>query len=146
METIDFIASKDGDPYTLETVLGWCVVEPTGNTCKGDNVISCYGTAVQDGGTKQILRCHFEIQKEGKDTGISDVIEKMYQLDFIETRTKFKDMTNRLDESSYEDKKFLKIMEDQAVKVGNSYETPLSLRNPEMTLPNNRVMTEKHII
>ena len=55
-------------------------------------------------------------------------------------------MTNRLDESSYEDKKFLKIMEDQAVKVGNSYETPLSLRNPEMTLPNNRVMTEKHII
>ena len=52
-------------------------------------------------------------------------------------------MTNRLDEISYEDKKFLKIMEDQVVKVGKHYETPLPLRNPEMTLPNNRVMAEK---
>ena len=72
------------------------------------------------------------------------MVEGMYQLDFIEPRTKFKDlMTNRLDEILYEDKKFLKIMEDQAVKVRNHYETPLSLRNSEMTLPNNRVMAEK---
>ena len=62
----------------------------------------------------------------------------------MEPRTKFKDlMTNRLNEISYEDKKFLKIMEDQVVKVGNHYETPLPLRNPEMMLLNNRVMAEK---
>ena len=71
-------------------------------------------------------------------------MQRMYQLEFIEPRTKFKDlMTNRLDEISYEDKKFLKIMEDQVVKVGKHYETPLPLRNPEMMLPNNRVMAEK---
>ena len=34
-------------------------------------------------------------------------------------------------------------MEDQVVKVGNHYETPLPLRNPEMTPPNNKVMAGK---
>ena len=144
LEPIDFIASKNGGPYALETVLGWCVVGPIGRSCKRDDVISCNRIAVQDAGTKQLSRYHFEIQKEVKDTGISDMMQRMYQLDFIEPRTKFKDlMTNRLDEISYEDKKFLKIMEDQVVKVGKHYETPLPLRNPEMTLPNNRVMAEK---
>ena len=71
------------------------------------------------------------------------MVQRMNQLDFIELRTKFKDlMTNRLGEISYEDK-FLKIMEDLVVKVGNHYENPLPLRNPEMTLPNNRVIAEK---
>ena len=128
----------------METVLGWCIVGPIGRSCKGNDVISCNRIAVQDAGTKQISRLHFEIQKEVKDTGVSDMMQIMYQLDFIEPRTKFKDlMTNRLDEISYEDKKFLKIMEDQVVKVGKHHETPLPLRNPEMTLPNNRVMAEK---
>ena len=127
LEPIDFIASKNGGPYALETVLGWCVVGPIGRSCKRDDVISCNRIAVQDAGTKQLSRYHFEIQKEVKDTGISDMMQRMYQLDFIEPRTKFKDlMTNRLDEISYEDKKFLKIMEDQVVKVGNHYETPFA--------------------
>ena len=144
LEPIDFIASKNGGPNALETVLGQCVAGLIGRSCIGDDVISCNRTAVQEAGTKQISRHHFEIQKEVKDTGIRDVMQRMYQLDFIEPRTKFKDlMTNRLDEISYEDKKFLKIMEDQVVKVGNHYKTPLLLRNPEMTLPNNRVMAEK---
>ena len=52
-------------------------------------------------------------------------------------------MTNRLDVISYEDKKSLKIMEDQVVKVGNHYETRLPMKNPEMILPNNTVIAEK---
>ena len=52
-----------------------------------------------------------------KDTGISDMVEGMYQLDFIEPRTKFKDlMTNRLDEIFYEDKKFLKLKLETIMK------------------------------
>ena len=127
----------------METVLGWCVVRPIGRSCKGDD-INCNRIAIQAAGTKQISKHRFKIQKKVKDTGISDMIQRIYQLDFMEPRTKFKDlMTNRLNEISYEDKKFLKIMEDQVVKVGNHYKTPLPLRNPEMMLPNNSVMAEK---
>ena len=56
LEINDFIASKNGGPYTLETVLGWCVVGHIGNSCKQDNVISCNRTAIQDARTKQISR------------------------------------------------------------------------------------------
>ena len=34
LEPIDFIASKNGGPYALETVLGLCVVGPIGKGCK----------------------------------------------------------------------------------------------------------------
>ena len=80
----------------LWRLLGWCVGGPIGSSCKRDNIIS-NRTAVPDAGTKQIFRHPFEIQKEVKDTGISDSAERMYQLDFIEPRTKFKDlMTNMM--------------------------------------------------
>ena len=92
LEPIDFIASKNGGLYALETVLGWCVVGPIGRSCKGYDVISCNRIAVQDAGTKHISRQHFEIQKEVKDAGISDMMQRMYQLDFIEPRTKLKDL------------------------------------------------------
>ena len=143
MQPIYFIASKNEGPYALETVLWWCVVRPIGRSCKGD-YINCNRIAVQDAETKQISKHRFKIQKRVKDTGISDMMQRIYQLGFMEPRTKFKDlMTNRLNEISYEDKKFLKIMEDQVVKVGNHYESALPMRNPEMMLPNNRVMAEK---
>ena len=37
----------------------------------------------------------------------------------------------------------MKLIDDQTVKVGNHYQTPLPLRNPVMKMPNNRKMTKK---
>ena len=36
-------------------------------------------------------------------------------------------------------------MDNQTVKVGNHYQTPLPLRNPVMKLPNNRKMVERRV-
>ena len=59
-------------------------------------------------------------------------------MDFNESSAKVHDvMTQKLEDISYEDKKFLKIMDDQTVKVGNHYQTPLSMRNPVMKMLNN---------
>ena len=52
-------------------------------------------------------------------------------------------MIQKLEDISYEDKKFLKLMDDQRVKVGNHYQTPLPMRNPAMKLSNNRKMVER---
>ena len=46
-------------------------------------------------------------------------------------------MTQKLEDTSYEEKNFLKFMDDQTVKVGNHYQNPSSLRDPVMKLPNN---------
>ena len=107
------------------------VVRPVGKSCKVNDVISCNRIAVQDVETKPISRHHFELQKEVKDAGISDIMERIYQLDFMEPRTELKYlMTN-------------KFKKNQVVKVGNHYETALPLRNSEMTLQNKIMMSEK---
>ena len=55
---------------------------PIGSSCKGDDALSCIRITVH-AGTKQINRHHIEIQYEVKDTGISDMMQTMYQLDFF---------------------------------------------------------------
>ena len=110
LEPIDFIAGKNGGIDALQTLLGWCFVGPSGRGYKGDDIKSCNRITIQDTGTKDISRYPFEIQKEVKDTGISEIMQRMYQLDLIEPRSKFMDlMTNRLDKISCEDNKILKI-------------------------------------
>ena len=45
-------------------------------------------------------------------------MERTNQIDFTGSRVKLQDLiTNKLNENSYEDKKFLKIMDDQTLKV-----------------------------
>ena len=67
----------------------------------------------------------------------------MYELDFVEPKMLSNNvMTDRLKEVSYEDKRFLRIMNEQTIKVGNPCQTPLPLQNPAMMLPNNRRMVE----
>ena len=64
--------------------------------------------------------------------------QRMYELDFVEPKMLSNNvMTDKLEEISYEDKRFLRIMNEQTIKVGNLYQTPLSLSNPAMMLPNN---------
>ena len=78
-----------------------------GNSCKEDDVISCQRIVVQNAGTKQISRNLFEIQKEVKDTGINDMMERMYHISWISLNEELISrilMTNRLDEISNDDK------------------------------------------
>ena len=84
------------------------------------------------------------MQDQLKESGIKKMLERMYQMDFNECSGKVLHvMTQKLEDISYENKKFLKLMDDQTVKVGNHYQTPLPLRNPVMKLPNNRKMVER---
>ena len=70
--------------------------------------------------------------------------QRMYELDFVEPKMLSNNvMTDKLEEISYEDKRFLRIMNEQTIKVGNHYQTPLPLQNPAMMLPNNRRVVEK---
>ena len=64
--------------------------------------------------------------------------QRMYELDFVESKVLPNNvMTGKLEGISYEDKRFLRIMDEQTIKVGNHYQTPLPLQNPAIMLPNN---------
>ena len=51
-----------------------------------------------------------------------------------------------MSEISNEDRRFLKILDPQDMKVGNHYETPLPLKNPDVKLPNNRKVAERRLL
>ena len=144
LEPISVISGQDGGSYALQTILGWCIVGPIECTSGKVGGVNCNRIAVNEVGTNKIQSHHFEVQDQVRKSGIKEMLERMYQLDFNESSAKVHDMmTKRLEGISYEDKKFLKLMDDQTVKVGNHYQTPLPLRNPVMKLPNNRKMVER---
>ena len=143
LEPVSVISSQDGGPYALETALGWCVVGPIEDNGKGKKVINCNRIAVEDIGTKKVAAQHFQIESQVKDTGISDMLERMYHLDFTEPKFNSNMMLKKLDEVSHEDKQFLKLMDTKATKFGDHHQLPLPLKDPSVQLPNNRLMAER---
>ena len=125
------ISSQDGGPYALQTILGWCIVGPIECTSGNVDTVSCNQIAVNEAATNKIQRHHFEVQDQVKETGTKEMLERMYQMDFNESSEKVHDvMTQMLEDISYEDKKFLKFMDDQTVKVGNHYQTLFATEKP----------------
>ena len=55
-------------------------------------------------------------------------------------------VTKRLGEISYEDKRFLKIMQKEISKVGIPHQLSLPLRNKNMSLSYNQNMVEKRLM
>ena len=58
---------------------------------------------------------HFCVINEVKDTGIKDILNKIYHADFIKSvqPRKFDKMLNLSDELSWEDHKFLRLVEKE---------------------------------
>ena len=85
----------------------------------------------------------FLLKKEVNGVGIKEIWQRMYELDIVEPKILSNNvMADKLEEI-YEDKRFLRIMNEQTIKVGNHYQTPPPLQNPAMIMPNNQRMVEK---
>ena len=73
----------------------------------------------------------------------------MYNQEFNESKLAFMEGIGKTDieEISFEDREFLKMMNENSRKVGKPYELPLPLENPATTkLPNNRYLAEKKLL
>ena len=131
--------SRDG-LYALQTILCWYIVGPIEST------------SGKVGAVTKLLRVKLELirfrattlkykirWRKVEESGIKEMFERMYQLDFSKSNAKVHDvMTKKLEDISYGDNKFLKLMDKQTVKVSNHYQTALLQWNPVMKLPNNR--------
>ena len=53
-------------------------------------------------------------------------------------------MSGNFEELSYEDKKFLEMMDEKTKKVGKHYQLPLPMKNHKK-FPNNRYLAEKRL-
>ena len=52
----------------------------------------------------------------------------------------------KMSEISNQDRRLLKILHTQTMKVGNHYQRPLPLKNPNVKLPNNRKVAERRLL
>ena len=67
---------------------------------------------------------------------------KVYMQDFVEPKTTKDEICDALQEVSNEDKKFIMMMNEETVKIGRNYQTPLPLRCKEVHFPNNRRLSK----
>ena len=78
-----------------------------------------------------------------RDTGGANEI---YMQDFVEPKTTQDEVCDALQEVSYKDKKFIKMMNEETVKIGRDYQTPLPFRSKEVHFSNNRRLAESRLL
>ena len=71
---------------------------------------------------------------------------KLYMQDLLELKTTKDEICDALQEVSYEDKKFIKMVNEETVKIGRHYQTSLPFRSKEVQFSNNRRLTESRLI
>ena len=111
--------------------------------------IYCNRIVVQDVTSGKMASHHFGITNEVKDVSAKQMLQRMYNQEFNESKLAFMEGIGKTDieEISFEDREFLKMMNENSRKVGKHYELPLPLRNPANTkLLNNRYLAEKRLL
>ena len=66
--------------------------------------------------------------------------------DFVEPKTTKDEIFDALQEVSYEDKKFIKMMIEETVKIGRHFQTPLPFKSKEVHFSNNRRLAESRLV
>ena len=112
---------------------------------KDDKTIPCNQIAVTEASKGGIARHHFAIEDKCQEVGIQEMLMKLYMQDFVEPKTTKDEICDALQEVSYEDKKFIKMMNEETVEIGWHYQTPLPFRSKEVHFPNNRRLAESRL-
>ena len=145
LQPLEVIPSQQEGPYAYKTILGWCVVGPIVD--EKQDAVSCNRIAVFQAENGSIAKYHFEVQNKCEDIGIKEMSRKIYMSYFQDTSSQREDsIIGKMSEILYEDRRFLKILDTETVKVGNHYQTPLPLKTPNVKLPNNRKVAEKRLL
>ena len=136
------IPSQGNGPYAIRTALGWCVIGPV--VMKDGKTISCNRIAVTEASSHGRAR-HFAIEGTCQEVGIQEMLMELYMQDFVEPKTAKDEICDALQKVLYDDKKPIKMMNEETVKIGRHYQKPLPLRSKEVHFPNNRRLAESRL-
>ena len=147
LEPVHVIASRDGGPYAMKTVLGWCIVGPLVWINSRNGSLACNRIGVREAGSNKIADYYFAVDEQIKaNEEIPAMLKKLYKGEFTEQQTKFSSIIGEpLAEISHDDQQFLKLMDQETIKVDGHYVVPLPLKSKDVNLPNNRVLALKRL-
>ena len=132
LEPLQIIPSTLNGPYAVLTRLGWCVVGPMHGeraTKLKCNLVK-NSLCTQDVCSGEVKSSHRLIYNDVKDHSISEALQSMYNLEFVE----------RNGESvapSIEDDRFMKLMRDEVKMENGHYVLPLPFRSEDINMPDN---------
>ena len=126
--------------------MGFCVVGPI--NCKSKRIAtSCNRVAVRDvASSKLASHHHFAMEKSVKDVSLEEIFQAMYRHEFNESELVGTSTMFNCGEASHEDKKFMETAERGTSKKNDHYIAPLSFRDPNLILPNNKNQTIQRLM
>ena len=141
LESTEFVGSEAGSPYACKTKLCWCIVRPIAQGKSGKETITCNRIAVKEISSSNLPNHNFQIKTDVKDVGMEEMFKKKYNQDFCEDKlVTFGQSVKQSCDSiiSWEDKKFLNLMNRTTRMFSSHYELPLPFKSNDTILPNNR--------
>ena len=139
LEPVEIIVSQDRGAYAYKTKLDWCIVGPIVSNTNGE-ALRYNRIAVKDVITGKHLSNHF-VKDPGYKMrdGVEEMFRKIYQNDFCEdVHLSTRGILADIEEISKDDKMFLAIVKKGTKKIDDHYEVPLSYRDGNLQLPNNK--------
>lgn len=122
MEPLEVIRSEHNGPYAIRTVLGWTVNGPlTGN---GGEAICC---------EQPVTVNRVSI------VNLDELWQQQYKMDFPESAVEEQVGLSR------EDLRFMDMATESVKHVDGHYQVALPLRNPNISMPNNRKVVEQRL-
>ena len=119
LEPLEVIPSQGNGSYAIRAALGWCVIGPI--DMKDGKTISCNRISVTKVSSGGRSRHHFATEAKYQEVGIPKMLMKLYMQDFVEPKTTKDEICDALQEVSYEGKKFIKMTNEETVKIGRHY-------------------------
>ena len=145
LKSQEAMPSKNGAYFAFRTTLRWCAVIALAKLSK-KNSISCHLIIVHDRISGEIFAHHFGVSNKVTDISAKQMLTAIYNADFNEEKTgRLRHSLINIEEISFEDRKFLKMMDENSTKVANHYQLPLLLKNESMIFPDNRHLGEKRL-
>ena len=139
---LEVFPSKDGSPYAVRTLLGWCIVGPIGETASSTTV-SCNRISIQDMASKSVASHYFAMETEVKDVEIKQMFHRIYTADFNNhCPSKKGENITSMQQQKISVEHFMTLMEKECSKEEKHYELPLPLRVHDEMFPDNRSMAE----
>ena len=147
LEPVQVIASRDGGPYAMKTVLGWCIVRPIACINPRNRSLTCTRVAVREAGSNEIADHYFAVEEQiNPNERIPAMLKRIYEGEFIEQQVKFRSIIGKtLGKISDDERQFLKLMEQETIKVNGHYVVSLPLKSKDASLPNKRSLALKRL-
>lgn len=119
MEPLEVIRSENNGPYAIRTLLGWTVNGPmTVNSEEADH------------SEQPVTVNHVSI------VNLGDLWEQQFKMDFPESVVEEKVGLSR------EDLRFIDVVTRSAKHINGHYQVALPLKNPNISMPNNKKVVE----